>query len=345
MIANEFINMNGEDLMGYVHSYIPSYRNIHFEKFEVIQDTTPHKVVLQPVTNFGCNFTAPEDINPGVLEICEDGIDNDCVGGDAVCPPTCTDDDLDGYYLESANCSGMPGFLGHNDCNDTNASLFYLQDLYLDEDHDFYGTGDVLDTLCWGQGGYFDIPPDEMAFNNLDCHDLDDTIWQEINLYADNDSDGYGWVNDTGNLTCVGNPPYVGYSLTNDDCKDISADCDSVFGLPYLYCVNNLDLINPGIAENCTNEIDDDCDGTVDSCPTHLECVGTSCIEVIGAGSDLCTNNLDCAPRAFCGDGICNGGETASTCPGDCIVDPIEASPQRNILRILIGIIFPLSLL
>ncbi len=62
------------------------------------------------------------------------------------------------------------------DCNDQDPSRFYIEHFYLDEDHDGYGTGPIIQEECWGRGGYFIYPLDERSFNNLDCNDLDDSI-------------------------------------------------------------------------------------------------------------------------------------------------------------------------
>jgi hypothetical protein len=208
-----------------------------------------------------------------------------CDGDDFVF--NCTDADSDGYYVGSTQCDGQPGFLGNDDCDDNNNETFFLQDFYLDEDHDIYGTGDVIHTACWGVGGGWDYPLDEMAFNNLDCDDLDDSVWQNLTLYSDSDGDGFGWVNHTTGLNfCLGDELLTNWALTNDDCRDVEADCDDVFGMPYLYCIGNLNLINPGMSENCTNGIDDDCDGEIDGCT--------------------------------CGNGICDPGETCADCIIDC---------------------------
>lgn len=63
-------------------------------------------------------------MNPGEMEICDDNKDNDCNGSidlkDPACnvtPPTCTDNDGDGYSIEGGECgSGV-------DCNDSDADI------------------------------------------------------------------------------------------------------------------------------------------------------------------------------------------------------------------------------
>ena len=54
-------------------------------------------------------------IHPGAAEICSDGLDNDCRGGDRACPPSCTDRDLDGYG-DGAGCLGA-------DCDDADGAI------------------------------------------------------------------------------------------------------------------------------------------------------------------------------------------------------------------------------
>ena len=62
-------------------------------------------------------------VNPGAVEICSDGLDNNCNGltdtadMNAVdCPLNCTDNDGDGYSIEGGNCGAM-------DCDDSNAEV------------------------------------------------------------------------------------------------------------------------------------------------------------------------------------------------------------------------------
>lgn len=79
----------------------------------------------------------------------------------------CVDNDADGY--------GVDCELGE-DCDDNSLEVFRWMDFYLDEDHDGFGTGEVIRTVCWGIGGHFNYPLDEKSFNNLDCEDLNRDI-------------------------------------------------------------------------------------------------------------------------------------------------------------------------
>jgi hypothetical protein len=63
------------------------------------------------------------DVNPGAIEICNDGIDNNCNGltdtadMNAVdCTLDCTDSDHDGYAIEGGSCGAI-------DCDDNNVEI------------------------------------------------------------------------------------------------------------------------------------------------------------------------------------------------------------------------------
>jgi subtilisin family serine protease len=68
-----------------------------------------------------CNDSDPA-IHPGATEICDDSTDNDCdelidsSDPDCSTPPSCTDEDSDGYYKEGGVCGAV-------DCND---QQFYI---------------------------------------------------------------------------------------------------------------------------------------------------------------------------------------------------------------------------
>ena len=58
------------------------------------------------------------------------------------------------------------------DCDDSDPEKWYWRPFYLDEDQDMYGVGEIRQFECWGDFEYSQYPLDEMAFNNLDCNDL-----------------------------------------------------------------------------------------------------------------------------------------------------------------------------
>jgi len=64
-------------------------------------------------------------------------------------------------------------------------------------------------------------------------------------FYFDADGDGFGAHDFAGTLGCAGQPPPIGYALTDDDCDD------------------SRDAIHPGAPERC-NGRDDDCDSQID---------------------------------------------------------------------------------
>ncbi|MEC7985360.1 MAG: putative metal-binding motif-containing protein, partial [Myxococcota bacterium] len=233
------------------------------------------------------------ETHPGATEIC-DFIDNDCngtsddnaegaslwyvdadldgFGSDSNTASSCTQpigyannaDDCDDSRFESSPialeyCNGVDddcdGDLDENDAVD--ATIFFL-----DGDEDGYGDPYHPTTLCSIQTGY--------ASNNQDCNDGESAIYpyateycnaiddncnmvvdeaaidQQI-FYEDLDEDGYG--SHVFELACN---PSSGYISQDGDCDD-----DNVSA-------------NPGATEIC-NEIDDDCDGSVDEAlPTSL---------------------------------------------------------------------------
>jgi hypothetical protein len=86
----------------------------------------------------------------------------------------------------------------------------------------------------------------------------------QVTYYADVDGDGYGDLNSS-TMSCA---PVVGFVLDNTDCDD-----------------NNFD-VNPGVAEIPCNNIDDDCDGSIDNGVTSGCTDPTACNYDMTAGCD-----------------------------------------------------------
>ena len=246
--------------------------------------------------------------------------------------PTCVDADVDGWIVQasgSCDASGVGNVSGYSDCNDTNNQTFVLMDFYLDEDHDFYGVGEVINTVCWGEGGVYEVPMDEMAFNNLDCNDTAPLINPNATEICDNLID-----DNCDNLTdCVCGD---GVCNINETCSNCAKDC-GVCGTPG-------DGICEGNETCMTSE--GDCVGHVADCDSGDVCTDTSgngdyacrqsCFNDSGVCSagrciapasvsyppgDIECNEMECClfDSESCGDGVCDADETCQNCIVDCL--------------------------
>lgn len=189
----------------------------------------------------GDGYSLPEDCNdddgsihPGALDICEDGIDQDCDDIDPVCPP----EDLD-----------KDGFLPPEDCDNNDASIHPGA-----EDQ----CGDGIDQNCDGvdpecpleidedNDGY--SPPVDCNDNDPGIHPLAEEICgdgidqncdgSDLSCGPDMDGDGYGNVVD-----CNDNDPAI-YPGAVEICGDgIDQDCsgyDLACSQPAPSCIRNL---------------------------------------------------------------------------------------------------------
>lgn len=234
--------------------------------------------------NTDCN-DASASVNPGATEICGNSIDDDCIGGDAVCTisgctnasacnyvssatiddGSCTyavtyylDADGDGYYVSSVVSCTNPGAgytttAGINgDCNDANAAIAV-------------GTTEVCNGV------------------DDDCDGLIDE-GVSTTYYRDLDGDTYG----DPNVSISACSPQSGYVTNNQDCNDASslitpntlwyADVDgdgygvspvtsctspgAGWGIAYIQggdCNDANSAIHPNAVENCSTAYDDNC--------------------------------------------------------------------------------------
>jgi hypothetical protein len=277
-----------------------------------------------------CNDADPA-INPAAAEVCNDEIDNDCdaqsdcndvdCSSDTGCQ-TCVATDLDGDGYSTAG-----GTCGPIDCNDADPAINP-------------GAAEV----CDGKD------------NNCDGY--------QSSTDMDNDGDGYpicaGDCDDTDATTYPGAPELCD-GKNNDCASGVPANEQDNDADGYRICENDCNdsdpTIHPGVAEdatapaNCTDGIDNDCDGLIDTSDSGCDDV---CVDNDGdgygvvdrptcpnAGDDCDDSDPNTHPGAveLCdgGDNDCVGGvpaneadgdaDTYRICDGDCDDNNINVRP------------------
>jgi len=326
--------------------------------------------------NLDCNDNN-FNINPGALEICDNGIDDDCDGFIDTADPDLSnvaltwyfDMDGDGFggtQNSLVSCTQPAGYvLNNSDCNDGDSGIspnaVEICDNGIDEDCDGLvdaADPDVSDGIWYldGDGDGFGnlvnvltscVQPPGYVSNGIDCDDSNDLInpnalelcdngidddcdglvdgadpdvTGSVFWYEDLDGDGYG-NSQVFSLSCM---PPTGYVADNTDCND------------------GLSSVNPDALELCDNGIDDDCDGLIDGNDPDVAAVGTwyqdadndgfgdadNAIQTCNPSSGYVQDNTDCddSNAAINPDGIevCNGLD--DNCNGFIDIDDPELS-------------------
>jgi len=209
-----------------------------------------------------CDDSDPS-INPDAQETCDDGIDQDCLGGDLV-----GDSDADTFINDAC--------VGGDDCDDADAAINPSVD----------ADGDGYDVCADCNDAYDFISPGapEVCANAIDddCDGFD--------AVADEDGDGFL------NAGCGGDDcddtdasVFPGFDADGDGF-DVCDDCD-----------DSLATVNATAPEICDG-IDNDCDGNTDDVDADgdgdapVACGGTDCDDsdpLVGANSDQDVDGFD----------------------------------------------------
>jgi hypothetical protein len=262
-------------------------------------------------------------IHPGAVEICGDGIDQDCDGHDAVCG----DNDGDGYTVEMGDCddgnpSTYPGAYDICDGKDNNCSGTIDEDVmqtyFRDADEDGYGDPDDSQMFC------DDVEPGYIE-NGEDCDDNDSRVHpgaeelcdgkdNNCDASIDEDAPGRTWYADTDG-DGFGNPGIqVEVCQAPTGYVDNDMDCD-----------DNAPSVHAEAPEICGDGIDQDCDGS------DLVCEADSDGDGIADVSDNCPAIANPDQSDQDGDGIgdlCDIPDTTASCATAVFDVAVAISPD-----------------
>jgi len=278
-----------------------------------------------------CNDSDPA-VNPGAVENCTDGFDNNCNGlvdiqdpAAVGCPPICTDNDYDGYALEGGDCGAI-------DCDDgdplINPGAAEICSDGLDNN-----CNSAIDENCGpvctdSDGDGFSIEGGDCG--PVDCNDSDPVVNPGANEICDDglDNNCNSAIDENCGSVCTDSDG-DGFFVEGGNCGDI--DCDDSNAATF-----------PGAVENCSDGIDNNCNGLVDTLDAEVCIQPPTCTDYDGDGFAL--EGGDCGPVdcddndaynnpgsvEFCGDAEdndCDGTVDEgcdTTCPdadGDSFMD------------------------
>ena len=270
-------------------------------------------------------------VNPDAVEICGNGIDDNCNGQiDEGCTiyTFYADTDADGYGNANSSITNYTGIApagyvaDKTDCDDTKATVnpaaveicgngiddncdgqidegCILYTFYADADADGYGNANSSIT------NYTGIAPTGYVSDNTDCDDtkatvnpgaveicgngIDDNCNGQIDegctiytFYADTDADGYGNLNSS--VTNYTGIAPAGYVTDKTDCDDTKA------------------TVHPDATEICGNGIDDNCDGQIDEGCTIYTFYADTDADGYGNANSSTTNYTGIAPAGYVAD-------------------------------------------
>jgi|GEM_PF-975443 len=257
-----------------------------------------------------CNDTDAA-INPGVVDIPNNGIDENCDGVDNV-DPTVLDNDGDGFTPATGDCDDTDGTINPNAIENCSDQI----------DNDCNGLVDIQDP------------------NAVDC---------PINC-TDNDGDAYA-TNDgaCGPVDCNDSDPFInpgateicGDGIDNDcdgsvdegcdvSCADLDGDGFQDASCGGTDCNDNDATINPGAAEVCGNDVDENCNGASDD--TCLTCPDGSLLVIKRVRYNSDHNRLIIRGRATVGTTI----SIINTDTGRTLIEGVKVNSENARWRAVI---------
>lgn len=244
-------------------------------------------------------------VNPRALEVCTDAIDNDCDGRRDGSDSDCSmrvDTDRDSFCEagrdrnHDGDCTDDAEDSGPFDCDPQDGTVFpgAPEHCFDDRDNDCNGVRDAADPQCTSAydadgDGYCPLGRD--LNGDGDCNDRE--LGENVKLSDCHDGhpdihpgaveDCFDWRDNNCDTRIDIADPECGIHLDHDGdsfCgrgKDLNGDGDCLDGgerTSGTDCDDTDSLVFPGSAEQCDDEVDNDCDGFVDLLDT--ECLCTS---------------------------------------------------------------------
>lgn len=216
---------------------------------------------LTPSLELDCDDTDPS-INPGMLDIGQDGIDQDCDGSDqpGLCDDSCVDAD-DGYCDDGGPNAEYTICGFGSDCSDCGARMDSDNDgFYDDEGVEPLDATLVLDCEDNDAGVYpgaSEVPNDGI---DQDCSGADEVV--AIPVCDDTCATANDGVCDDGGTDAANDTCALGTDCS--DCGDrFDADEDGFDS--FQDCNDSNATVNPGVTVDTCDGLDSNCDGLIDS--------------------------------------------------------------------------------